>query len=76
MVALKKLKSLATDKNKQQQPLQLLQKDFRNVECSNNNNIEYNGITKLKRKIETTLLQMLFKIYYFYIPSVIKKSKK
>lgn len=40
----------AVDKNIQQQP-ELLQKDFRNVEC--NNNIENNDIKELKRKIDT-----------------------
>ena len=40
----------ADNKNKQQQP-ELLQKEFRNVEC--NNNIENNDIEELKRKIDT-----------------------
>ena len=38
------------DKNKQKS--ELLQKDFRNVQCSNNN-IENNDIKELKRKIDT-----------------------
>jgi hypothetical protein len=42
------------DKNKQQQqPELLLQTDFRNVQCSNNNVIENNDLEDLKSKIDT-----------------------
>ena len=46
------IKTATADKYKQQQP-ELLQKDFRNVEYSNNNIIENNIIEELKRKIDT-----------------------
>lgn len=44
------IKTATADKYKQQQP-ELLQKDFRNVEYSNNNIIENNNIEELKRKM-------------------------
>ena len=44
------IKTATADKDKQQQP-ELLQKDFRNVEYSNNNIIENNNIEELKRKM-------------------------
>ena len=46
------IKTTTADKYKQQYP-ELLQKDFRNVEYSNNNIIENNNIEELKRKIDT-----------------------